>query len=208
MIGELERVFETSEGGLGQGVIRFQPISRMNAVMVVTKNPKLLAQTTQWVRRLDRSDTTGTTLRTFKLKNGKATEVAKILNDIFGQKSGSGDSATKQLAPGVESAQARIDSLDRGSSSGSGTNANGVTNASNTSDNRGAGTIAAAFETFAGRKNAARRTLPAVRPAISRAERSRTCEFQRMRATIRLWSIPTRRTIGSSNARFATSTGR
>ena len=153
MIGELERVFETSEGGLGQGVIRFQPISRMNAVMVVTKNPKLLAQTTQWVRRLDRSDTTGTTLRTFKLKNGKATEVAKILNDIFGQKSGSGDSATKQLAPGVESAQARIDSLDRGSSSGSGANANGLTNASNSSDNRGAGTIAAAFETFADRKN-------------------------------------------------------
>jgi len=153
MIGELERVFETSDGGLGQGVIRFQPISRMNAVMVVTKNPKLLAQTTQWVRRLDRSDTTGTTLRTFKLKNGKATEVAKILNDIFGQKSGSGDSATKQLAPGVEGAQARIDALDRGSSSGSGMNANGVTNASNTSDNRGAGTIAAAFESFAGRKN-------------------------------------------------------
>lgn len=148
MIGELERVFETSEGGLGQGVIRFQPISRMNAVMVVTKNPKLLAQTTQWVRRLDRSDTTGTTLRTIKLKNGKATEVAKILNDIFGQKSGSGDSATKQLAPGVESAQARIDSLDRAPSSGS-----GVTNASNTSDNRSAGPIAAAFESFAGRKN-------------------------------------------------------
>jgi general secretion pathway protein D len=40
-----------------------------------------------------------------------------------------------------------------GSSSGSGANANGVTNASNTSDNRGAGTIAAAFESFAGRKN-------------------------------------------------------
>ena len=64
-----------------------------------------------------------------------------------------GDSATKQLAPGVESAQARMDALDRGSSSGSGSNANGVTNASNNSDNRGAGTIAAAFESFAGRKN-------------------------------------------------------
>jgi general secretion pathway protein D len=153
MITELERVFETSEGGLGQGVIRFQPISRMNAVMVVSKNPKLLAQTTQWVRRLDRSDSTGTTLRTFRLKNGKATEVAKILNDIFGQKSGTADSATKQLAPGVESAQARMDALDRGSSSGSGTNGSGVTNASNTSENRGAGTIAAAFEAFANRKN-------------------------------------------------------
>ena len=152
MIGELERVFETNDGGLGQGVIRFQPISRMNAVMVVTKNPKLLAQTTQWVRRLDRSDTTGTTLRTFRLKNGKATEVAKILNDIFAQKSG-GDSATKQLAPGVESAQARMDALDRGSSNGSGTNANGITNASTNSDGRGAGTIAAAFESFSSRKN-------------------------------------------------------
>jgi general secretion pathway protein D len=154
MIGELERVFETSDGGLGQGVIRFQPISRMNAVMVVTKNPKLLAQTTQWVRRLDRSDTTGTTLRTFRLKNGKATEVARILNDIFGQRSGSGDSATKQLAPGVDGAQARMDALDRGSSSLSGTNGNGITNASTSSDGRNAGTIAAAFESFAGRKNA------------------------------------------------------
>src|SRR6266851_250725 len=119
MIGELERIFETGDGGLGQGVVRFQPVSRMNAVMVVTKNPKLLSQTTQWIGRLDRSDTTGTTLRTFRLTNGNSTQVAKILNDIFVGKSGTDDSAAKQLAPGVESAQARIDSLDRGSSSGS-----------------------------------------------------------------------------------------
>src|SRR6266581_5688534 len=114
MIAELERIFETSEGGVGQGVIRFQPVSRMNAVMVVTKNPKLLTQTTQWVNRLDRSDSTGTTLRTFRLKNGNATQVAKIMNDIFAnQRSGSGaDAATKQIAPGVESAQSRLDSLD------------------------------------------------------------------------------------------------
>jgi general secretion pathway protein D len=67
MIEELERVFENSEGGPGQGIIRFQPISRMNAVMVVTKNPILLKQTTQWVERLDRSDTSGTMLRSYRL---------------------------------------------------------------------------------------------------------------------------------------------
>ena len=68
--------------------------------MVVTKNANLLTQTTQWVRRLDRSDTTGTTLRTFRLKNGNATQVAKILNDIFvNQRSGSGaDASVKQVA--------------------------------------------------------------------------------------------------------------
>ena len=150
MIAELERIFETSEGGLGQGVIRFQPVSRMNAVMVVTKNPKLLAQTTQWVNRLDRSDTTGTTLRTFRLKNGNATQVAKILNDIFvGQRSGgTADAATKQIAPGVESSQSRLDSLDRGSSGGSAAAAAG-----SNSDNRSANPISAAFESFSDRKN-------------------------------------------------------
>jgi general secretion pathway protein D len=148
MIGELERIFETSEGGLGQGVIRFQPVSRMNAVMVVTKNPKLLTQTTQWVNRLDRSDTTGTTLRTFRLKNGNAPQVAKILNDIFvGQRSGgTADAATKQLAPGVDGAQSRLDSL--GSSGGS-----AATQAGGNSDNRNANPIAAAFESFSDRKN-------------------------------------------------------
>jgi general secretion pathway protein D len=147
MIAELERIFETSEGGSGQGVIRFQPVSRMNAVMVVTKNPKLLAQTTQWVNRLDRSDTTGTTLRTFRLKNGNATQVAKILSEIFVGSGGTADAATKQIAPGVESGQSRLDSVDRGSSGGS------ATAPGSNSDNRSANPIAAAFESFSDRKN-------------------------------------------------------
>ena len=147
MIAELERIFETSEGGSGQGVIRFQPVSRMNAVMVVTKNPKLLAQTTQWVNRLDRSDTTGTTLRTFRLKNGNATQVAKILSEIFVGSGGTADAATKQIAPGVESGQSRLDSVDRGSSGGS------ATAPGSNSDNRSANPIGAAFESFSDRKN-------------------------------------------------------
>jgi general secretion pathway protein D len=151
MIGELERIFETNDGGTGQGVVRFQPVSRMNAVMVVTKNPKLLAQTTQWVQRLDRSDTTGTTLRTFRLKSANATQVARILNDIFVGRSGGGaaDTATKQLAPGVDGTQSRIDSLDRGGSS----NGSGGTSTGSGSDNRSSNPIAAAFESFGDRKS-------------------------------------------------------
>jgi general secretion pathway protein D len=152
MIGELERVFETNEGGAGQGVVRFQPVSRMNAVMVVTKNPKLLAQTTQWIQRLDRSDTTGTTLRTFRLKSGNATQVAKILNDIFvGKRSGATtDGTVKQIAPGVDSTQSRLDSLDHGSSAGG--SASQQTPGSG-SDNHGENPIAAAFATFSDRKD-------------------------------------------------------
>ncbi|MFL5227515.1 MAG: secretin N-terminal domain-containing protein, partial [Microvirga sp.] len=83
MIHELERIFESNEGGQGQGVIRFQPISRMNAVMAVTKNPQFLQRATEWVQRLDRSDTSGTTLRIYRVKFGNATKVAQVLNDIF-----------------------------------------------------------------------------------------------------------------------------
>ena len=147
MIAELEKIFENKEGGMGQGVIRFQPVSRMNAVMVVTKTPKLLAQTTDWVRRLDRSDSSGTTLRTYRLKNGNATQIAKILNDIFGR-GGGGDSPTKQLAPGVDGAKSRLDALGTGSSNGGTTTASG----SATSKNGAATPINASFEGFADQK--------------------------------------------------------
>ena len=107
IIQELERVFETANGGPGQGVIQFQPISRMNAVMVVTKNPDYLKQTTLWVQRLDRSDTTGTTVRTYRLKYGNASDVAKMLAKIFGaQQSDATDNApTNQIAPGSTTAE-------------------------------------------------------------------------------------------------------
>jgi general secretion pathway protein D len=146
MIAELERIFETRDGGVGQGVIRFQPISRMNAVMVVTKTPKLLAQTTQWVRRLDRFDSSGVSLRTFRLKNGNATQVAKILNDVFLKSGSAGDTPGKQLAPGVDGARSRLDSLDKGAGN------NGLTTASNGSGNQGAKPISAAFDTFSDKK--------------------------------------------------------
>src|SRR5262249_6047627 len=71
MITELERIFESSDGGIGQGVVRFQPISRMNAVMAVTRNPKLLTETTQWVQRLDRPGTNGPPLPTHPPTEGK-----------------------------------------------------------------------------------------------------------------------------------------
>lgn len=157
MIRELERVFETGEGGQGNGVVRFQPISRMNAVMVVTKNPKFLQKATQWVGRLDRSDTSGTTVRVYRLKYGSAPQVAKILNEIFlSQRAGQsiGDSPASQIAPGTSAAQSRLDSLKTASagsgggmtSSGSATAQGGA--AAGTGSTRSAGPIAAAFETF------------------------------------------------------------
>lgn len=121
MIQELDRIFETAEGGQGQGVVKFQPISRMNAVMVVAKSPQLLERVTRWVERLDRADTAGTALRVYRLKNADARQVAKIMNDLFVSRSGAGETPSSQLVPGAAQAQSRLDSLTTSGSTGSGT---------------------------------------------------------------------------------------
>jgi general secretion pathway protein D len=169
MIEELERILETSEGGVGQNLIRFQPISRMNAVMVVSKNADLLRQTALWVGRLDRSDTNGTTLRSYRLKYGNATQVAKILNNIFvSGRSGGGDTRTSPLAPGTTTAESRLDSLDRGGgglngnangSAGGGTGGamggqSGGGGSGSGGGNRALTPIAASFDAFSNRKKA------------------------------------------------------
>jgi general secretion pathway protein D len=153
MIKELERVFESGDGGQGQGVVRFQPISRMNAVLVVTKNPKFLERATQWVQRLDRSDTSGTTVRVYRLKYARAPQVAKVLNEIFlTQRAGQsiGDSPLSQIAPGTNAAQSRLDSLKAANagSDGSATSSGKSSPARGAASAGTAGPIAAAFENF------------------------------------------------------------
>jgi general secretion pathway protein D len=116
MIQELQRVFETADNGQGHGMINFQPITRMNAIMAVARNRSFLYQAATWIRRLDRSDDSGTTVRVYHLEYGNAAAIAKILNGIFvGRDSSTGDTAAAQLKPGTNSALARM-----GTTSGSG----------------------------------------------------------------------------------------
>jgi general secretion pathway protein D len=142
MIQELERVFETAEGGQGQGVVKFQPISRMNAVMVVAKSPQLLDRVTHWVERLDRFDTAGTALRVYRLKNADARQVAKIMNDLFVGRSG--ESPSSQLVPGAAQAQSRLDSLATSASTGSGTSVSSTSTSTSGTGNQNSGGISVA----------------------------------------------------------------
>jgi general secretion pathway protein D len=158
MIQELDRIFETNEGGQGQGVVRFQPISRMNAVMVVAKSPKLLERVTQWVARLDRSDTSGNALRTYRLKSADARQVAKIVNDLFVGRSGAAETPSGQLAPGTSAAKSRLDSL--GTSGGtSGTTAPSTSTGADQVSAGGttgshSGSTSTAFQGFSGQDQA------------------------------------------------------
>jgi general secretion pathway protein D len=175
MIAELERVFETGDGGQGQGVVSFQPISRMNAVMAVSKNSKFLEQVTNWVNRLDRSDSTGTTVRVYPVKYGSAPKLAKILNDIFVAQR-STDTPASQIAPGTNTAASRIDSLER--TAGMGTRPTGP--GMGAPANRAGSPIMAAFDSFAGRKSSA--DTPSISP-VPMAGNSTAGLFQNVRIT-------------------------
>src|SRR6202521_5157373 len=101
VIAELEKIMETGEGGLGQNMVKFQPILRLNAVLVVTRKAEILRTAETWISRLDQTDTTSIGVRVYRVRYGDARQIASVLNEVFVGRSGSTfDSATNQIAPG------------------------------------------------------------------------------------------------------------
>ncbi|HZR71939.1 secretin N-terminal domain-containing protein, partial [Bradyrhizobium sp.] len=103
IIAELEKIVDSGENGLNQNLVKLQPVARLNAIMVVTKKPGLLKNVETWIRRLDRSDSTRTSVHVYKVKYGDAKQIARVLTDMFGggsQNSSLLDSADNQIAPG------------------------------------------------------------------------------------------------------------
>lgn len=91
IIKTLQEVFQTE--GQGKGLVRFQPIARLNAILVLTQKSDLLDKAEEWVTRLDRSSTEGDDYYVYRVENGKAKDLAQVLNASFG--SGGGGIARK-----------------------------------------------------------------------------------------------------------------
>ena len=101
IITELEKIMDSGESGLSQSVVKFQPMSRLNAILVVSRKPALLRTAATWIRRLDHADTARTSVHVYRVKYGEARQIARVLTDMFiGGSTGSLDNADNQLAPG------------------------------------------------------------------------------------------------------------
>jgi general secretion pathway protein D len=102
VIAEIEKIMDTGDGGLSQGLIKMQPIARQNAILVVTSKPALLKTAETWVRRLDNSQISSTGVKVYHVRYGEARNIARILNEMFstGGSSGAIDSPTNEIAPG------------------------------------------------------------------------------------------------------------
>jgi general secretion pathway protein D len=103
LIAELEKIMDSGEGGLGQGLVKFQPVGRLNAIMVVSRKPELLRNAATWINRLDSSDVASTGVKVYRVRYGEARQLARLLNDMFVGGGGAGaalDAPTNQIAPG------------------------------------------------------------------------------------------------------------
>lgn len=102
VIAEIEKIMDSGDGGLSQSVIKFQPIGRLNSILVVSQKPEYLKRAGVWIARLDKSDTEGVNLKAYPLRYGNSKQIVVMLNDMLtGRGSGGSlDSASSQISPG------------------------------------------------------------------------------------------------------------
>lgn len=109
LLPELQSVLGEDADTPMAGMFRFVPLTRLNAIMVITSNDHYLNQAERWIQRLDRSSPeAGARLYVYRVKNLEAVVLAGYLSEIF---SGSTTRATPtrrdrgEVAPGMERAQ-------------------------------------------------------------------------------------------------------
>ncbi|MCC0809386.1 type II secretion system protein GspD, partial [Methylobacterium sp. W2] len=95
VVAELTRIFDNETNGRGSGLIQFKPISRMRAILAVSKNPALIRRAETWIRRLDQeSDRAADNVFVYRPRHRDAKELARLVSGLFKTGgTGSSDSA-------------------------------------------------------------------------------------------------------------------
>lgn len=101
MVDELEKVFGDQAEGPLSGVVRFVPIERLNAVLVISPRSLYVDRARTWIDRLDVGENESPRLYVYYCENSRAEDLAGVLSQVFGQQQGAGQRPTAQLAPGL-----------------------------------------------------------------------------------------------------------
>lgn len=81
---ELDQVFGDPELGVSTGALRFIPIDRLSALLVITAQPTYLDRAEDWIKRLDKAgDGDGEQVFVYSVQNGRAADLASVLGELF-----------------------------------------------------------------------------------------------------------------------------
>jgi general secretion pathway protein D len=102
IVGELEKIMDSGDSGLGHGLVKFQPVSRLNSILVVASKPEMLRTASRWIYRLDEPSASSASVKVYKVRYGDAKQIAHLLQQIFETNGGPGsaESPTNEIAPG------------------------------------------------------------------------------------------------------------
>ncbi len=99
---ELEKVFGDQAEGPLAGLVRFVPIQRLNALLVITQRSEYLDRAQTWIERLDQGAEAGIGLYVYYVQNGRAADLASTLNQIFGNPEETSAAPRARVAPGQQ----------------------------------------------------------------------------------------------------------
>ncbi|GHA16526.1 type II secretion system secretin GspD [Oceanisphaera arctica] len=81
---ELQAIFGDEAEGPLAGMVRYLPIERLNALLVITPQERYLTDARVWIERLDRAENPrGLNMYVYHVQNGKADHLATLLNQLF-----------------------------------------------------------------------------------------------------------------------------
>jgi general secretion pathway protein D len=101
IVDDLNKIFASGRDGPMNGMVQFIANKRLKSILVISKQPRYLAQAQQWVRRMDgRAVGTQKQLYTYMLRNRQVKEVIDVLNSVFAAEVGPSDQSPRgDVAP-------------------------------------------------------------------------------------------------------------
>lgn len=108
-VAELEKIFGEGSNTPMAGMFRFMPLEGINAILVITPQPRYLTRIREWIERFDLGGSqAGQRLYVYDVKNVKAIDLASTLAEVFGSPAPTSRSTSGgSVAPGLESVQVR-----------------------------------------------------------------------------------------------------
>jgi general secretion pathway protein D len=118
VIRELQQVFQANRQG--RGMVKFQPIARLNAILVLAPRSQMIDKAADWISRLDHGGADDDNYYVYRVENGRARDLSRLLMAAFSGSSGGGGRGAeeKEVAPTLGAS--RTSSSTGDSSSGGG----------------------------------------------------------------------------------------
>jgi general secretion pathway protein D len=125
-VGELGPQLDQMFGPKGDtplaGMVRFLPIERTNAIVVISSQPTYLQEVGDWITKIDRGGGNEPELFVYDVRNLKASDLAQYLGQIYTRGNGGGSDAGK-VGPGLTGSTLGTGDNGTGNASGMGSTA-------------------------------------------------------------------------------------